>query len=88
MNYRVQFEPAAEDDLARLDNTVSQQVMDKLGWLSDNAGLVRHKALRGQWRGVFSLHVGHYRALYRLDRGEHLIVVLLVKHRREVYDTR
>ena len=88
MNYRVEFDPAAEDDLARLDKMVAQQVMDKLGWLSENAGLVRHKALTGQWSGVFSLHIGHYRALYRLDRSELLIVVLLVKHRREVYNTR
>ena len=87
MTYRVEFEDAAEDDLARLDKTVAQQVLDKLGWLSDNAEAVRHKALKHQWEGVFSLRVTSYRALYTLSREEHLIVVLTVKHRREVYDT-
>ena len=87
VTYRVEFEDTAEDDLARLDNTVAQQILDKLGWLSDNAGAVRHSVLKHQWTGVFSLHVGSYRALYKLCREEHIIVVLFVKHRREVYDT-
>ena len=87
MTYRVEFEDAAEDDLTRLDKAVAQQVLDKLRWLSDNAEAVRHKALRHQLAGVFSLRVSSYRALYRLCRGEHLIVVLAIKHRREVYDT-
>ena len=87
MTYRVEFEDAAEEDLARLDKTVAQQILDKLLWLSDNAAAVRHKALKHRWAGVFSLHVGNYRALYSLCREEHLIVILFVKHRREVYDT-
>lgn len=86
MTYRVEFDEKAENDLARLDSTVAQQVIDKLSWLTDNAATVRHKALKHQWAGVFSLRVGNYRALYDLRREEHLIVVLFVKHRREVYD--
>ena len=86
MTYRVEFEDAAENDLARLDMIVAQQVLDKLNWLCDNATVVRHKALKHQWSGVFSLRVGNYRVLYDLRRQEHLIVVLFVKHRREVYD--
>ena len=88
MTYRFEFEGTAEADLTRLDKTVSQQVFDKLDWLCDNAEVVRHKQLKGQWSGVFSLHVGHYRTLYKLCRKERLIVILFVKHRREVYDTR
>lgn len=87
MTYRVEIEDSAAADLARLDKTVAQQVIDKLNWLSDNAAAVRHKALKHQWTGVSSLHVGNYRALYNLCREECLIVVLFVKHRREIYDT-
>ena len=87
MTYRVEFEDTAESDLSRLDETVGQQIVDKLSWLSENADAVRHKALKHQWTGVFSLRVGNYRIMYELCCQERLIVVLFVRHRREVYDT-
>ena len=87
MTYRVEFDNSAEGDLARLDKTMAQQVLDKLGWLADNAETVPHKALRHQWSGVYSLRVGSYRALYQMCREERLLIVLFVKHRRDVYDT-
>ena len=86
MTYRVEFDEKAKNDLDRLDATVAQQVIDKLSWFSDNAATVRHKALKHQWTGAFSLRVGNYRALYELRRQEHVIVVLFVRHRSEVYD--
>ena len=88
MPYRLELEDTAEDDLARLDKTVAQQVLDKLSWLADNAGATRHKALTGQLRELFSLRVGAYRALYVLRREERRIIVLRVRHRRDVYDAR
>ena len=85
--YQVEFENSAEDDLTRLSKAVAQQVIDKLNWLSDNAGTVPHKALKHQWSGVCSLRVGSYRALYQISHEDHLIMVLFVRHRRDVYDT-
>ncbi len=86
VTYRVKIEDSAEDDLARLDKTVVQRVLDKLDWLSGNVAVVRHESLKHQWSGVFSLRVGNYRALYTLSSEERLIVVFFVKHRRDVYD--
>ena len=85
MTYQVEFTSAAEDDLARLDRTVAQRVLNRLRWLADNAESVRHKALTGQWKNVFSLRIGDYRALYTYDRAERKVVVHFVKHRSEVY---
>ena len=88
MTYRLEFENAAEDDLARLDKAVAQRVLDKLRWLADNAEATRHKALTGQLRELFSLRVGAYRALYVLRREDRRIIVLHIRHRRDVYDVR
>ena len=88
MTYRLELEVTAEDDLARLDRTVAQQVIDKLRWLADNAEATRHKALTGQLRGIFSLRVGSYRALYTISRRERRITVLFVRHRSAVYRSR
>lgn len=86
--YQVVFTDAAEDDLSILDKTIAQQVLGRLRWLAGNAESVRHKALTGQWRSVFSLRIGNYRALYTYDRSELRIVVHFVKHRSEVYRLR
>ena len=88
MTYEVEFTRTAEDDLSRLDKTVAQQVLDKLRWLADNAESVRHKALTGQWKSVFSLRVGNHRAIYSYDRAARRIVVHFVRHRSEVYRLR
>ena len=85
MIHQVKFTDAAEGDLSRLDRTVAQQVLDRLRWLADNAESVRHKALTGQLKGVFSLRIGNYRALYNYDRTERRIIVHFVRHRSEVY---
>ena len=87
MTYRLELEDTAEDDLARLDKTVAQQVLDKLSWLADNAEATRHKGLKGQLKGIFSLRTGNYRTLYTYSREERRITVLFVKHRSEIYRT-
>ena len=86
--YRVEFTKAAADDLSGLDKTMAQQVLDKLSWLAHNAESVQHKALTGQWRSVFSLRIGDYRAIYSYDRTERRVVVHFVRHRSEVYRLR
>ena len=88
MTCRVEFTNTAEDDLSRLDRTVAQQVLDRLRWLAANAESVRHKALTGQFRRLFSLRIGDYRALYTYDRTERRIVVHLIRHRSETYRPR
>ena len=86
--YQVEFTDAAEDDLSGLDKTIAQQVLVRLRWLASNAESVRHKAVTGQWKSVFSLRIGNYRALYTYDRSERRIVVHFLKHRSEVYRLR
>ncbi len=86
--YRLAFMPEARDDLGSLDKPVAQRVLDKLRWLADNFDALTPQPLTGEWRGLFKLRVGDYRALYAVDRAEQRLTVLLIKHRREVYRTR
>lgn len=83
--YHVEFTPAAERDLSRLDTPIAQRVLKRLRWLAENIELIRPEPLVGPWKGVFKLRVGDYRVLYTYDRETHKIVVHLIRHRREVY---
>ena len=85
--YQVEFMPEAEDDLTRLSPDIATRVLKKAKWLADNFDQITLEALTGQWRGVFKLRVGDYRALYTFVKGDPgTITFHLVKHRREVYD--
>lgn len=83
--YQLELMPEALEDLASLDRPVAQRILEKLRWLAHNFDSVTPQALGGEWRGVYRLRIGAYRALYTSDRAERRITVHLVGHRREVY---
>ena len=70
--YHLEIMPKAETDLARLDATIEQRVLDKLRALYENCDTHRHEALRGPHRGKFRRHtrkivvheVGHRSSVY------------------------
>ena len=86
MRYYVEFTSNAEADLARLEASVAQRVLNRLRWLAENFEAIRTEALTGQFSGVFKLRVGDYRVLYLCDRREQKIIVQFVRHRRAVYE--
>jgi mRNA interferase RelE/StbE len=51
-----------------------------------NIELIHHEAMKGQWAGCYRYRLGDYRVIYQLERDEHLIVIVAVGHRRDVYD--
>ncbi len=87
--YEVEFTSAAESDLARLSKTIAQRILKKIRWLAENFEDVTPESLTGDWKGLYKLRVGDYRVLYTFSQVERrVIIVHLIKHRREVYQTR
>jgi mRNA interferase RelE/StbE len=74
-------------DFRRLDRANAKRVIEKLQDQAKNATLVKHKDLKGQWRGLYSLRIGDYRAIYALNHEKRLLIVEVIGHRRDVYDT-
>ena len=85
MLYEVSFKPEAVDDLRRLDKAVAQRILRRVRWLSENFDSATPESLTGEFKGLFKFRVGSYRVIYEVARGEHLLTVHLVGHRREVY---
>ncbi|MBC8249588.1 MAG: type II toxin-antitoxin system RelE/ParE family toxin [Anaerolineales bacterium] len=80
--------PEARDDLASLDKPIAQRILNKLHWLTENFDALTPEPLTGEWKGLFKLRIGSYRALYTVNRIERRITVHLIKHRGEAYKTR
>ncbi|MCB0191495.1 MAG: type II toxin-antitoxin system RelE/ParE family toxin [Anaerolineae bacterium] len=84
--YDVEFTLEAEEDLSRLSKSIAQRIFKKIHWLTENFELITPEPLTGGFKGLYKLRVGDYRVLYTFSQNEqNVIVVHLVKHRREVY---
>lgn len=44
------------------------------------------KRLTGELAGLFRYRVGDWRVVYRIDDGARRVLVLVIAHRREVYE--
>jgi mRNA interferase RelE/StbE len=86
--YRLEWMPEARDELTSLDKSVAQRILDKLRWLAEHFDAITPEPLTGEWKGLFKLRIGSYRALYTTDQTERRLTIHLIKHRREVYKTR
>jgi mRNA interferase RelE/StbE len=85
VKYRVDFTPQALEDVSKLDRIISERVIKRLEWLSQNIELINPQALKGKFQGMFKLVVGDWRVIYTADFANKLITVHLVGHRKEVY---
>jgi len=86
--YSLYLMPEAADDLGGLDKPIAQRILNKLRWLAENFEAATPEPLSGEWRGLFKLRIGSYRAIYAIDWANRRLIVHLIKHRREVYKTR
>ncbi len=88
MAWRIEFDPAAVDELARLDRVVQKRILkvlrERISPLDDPRSI--GEALRGNQLGSFwKYRIGDYRLICNIRDDVILILVLRIGHRREVY---
>jgi len=83
VSYEVHTIRSAEKELDRLPTTVHARLSKRILALEDNPRPRGIKKLSG--REEYRLRVGDYRILYIIDDKRHIITILAVGHRREVY---
>jgi mRNA-degrading endonuclease RelE of RelBE toxin-antitoxin system len=85
--WTLQVAPSAERQLGRLPERVASAVVEfMLGPLSENPRRVGHP-LRRELTGLWSARRGAYRVVYEIDDDRHVVSVLRVDHRADVYRT-
>ena len=78
----------AERSLGRLTDGVAAAIVEfMLGPLTEGPTVVG-KPLQRELLGYWSARRGSYRVVYRLDHDEHVIVVVRIEHRSDVYRRR
>lgn len=83
MEYEVRLTKKADKQLARLADEGYRRVSKALLDLENDPRPAN--AIKLQVREDYRLHVGDYRAIYRIDDARTTILVTRVGHRRDVY---
>lgn len=87
MAWRIDFNPHARDDLARLDREVQRRILrllrERVAVLDDPRQL--GDALAGKLKGLWKYRVGDYRIIARIEDEVVRVLVVRIGHRRQVY---
>lgn len=87
MTYQVQISPAALRQLRKLDPPAKRRLQAAIELLSDEPRPGGAKKLvrgEGEWRA----RTGEYRIIYEIHDNVLLVLVLAVRHRRDIYQRR
>ena len=88
MAWRIEFAPAADKELGKLDCAVAQRIIgflrERIAPLEDPRSL--GQALKGSRLGdLWKYRVGDHRIICDIDDGVLVVLVLKVGHRGDVY---
>jgi mRNA interferase RelE/StbE len=84
MAYRLLYLPGVEKDIQALPGRVIERVRHGLERLAENPRL--GKPLHGELVPFWSYWVGDYRAVYEIRDEELIVLVVMLGHRREIYE--
>lgn len=81
--YRIVATKTFQDDFDSYPEELQDRMRKKFRSLEMNPR--RHKRLRGDLKGCWSLRVGDYRVVYTIEEDDQRVVLLFTGHRRSVY---
>ena len=83
MRYRLAIKPSASRELERLDDQVLCRVDEAILKLAENPRPHGAKKLSGV--PLYRIRVGIFRIVFEVNAAQHLVTVVTIGHRREVY---
>jgi len=84
MSYTISFGPGVEREMARLPRPMLVRIDRAIAALAQNPRPVGCKKLAGSAL-LYRVRVGDWRVVYEINDANQLVIVLIVRHRREVY---
>jgi mRNA interferase RelE/StbE len=80
--YRLAYRPAVLIDLASLEPSMAQRLLDKTKWIASNIDNLRHEPIALDLPGLCKYAVEDWRIFYSIDRDDHLVDIHgIVRHR-------
>lgn len=83
-DYCVEIAPEAEESVTRFPNSAQKKIIKALEKLTKAKRPAGVEKLSG-YPQFYRLRAGEYRIIYAITEDEKLVVVLIVRHRKDVY---
>jgi mRNA interferase RelE/StbE len=81
--YRLTFASSVEKDLRSIPKKHLSALFKKLSLLEKNPFI--GKALKGKYKGLYTLRFSDFRIIYTIEKDELIVLVLRIRHRKDVY---
>ncbi|MBI1337034.1 MAG: type II toxin-antitoxin system mRNA interferase toxin, RelE/StbE family [Phycisphaera sp.] len=79
--------PSARKELESLPGDIRRRVTRKIESLADEPQPASAQPLQGErFRGLWKLRGGDDRIVYKIDKGQLVIVVVMVGNRKDIYE--
>lgn len=85
MNWKIEFDPRAAKELAKLDKTIQARIFRYLDERISTSPLEYGSMLKGSFAGLRKYRLGDYRLVCDIKEEEITVLVLRVCHRSKVY---
>ena len=84
IKYRIEIKRTAQKALAKIPKEIQLKVIDAIKGLSLNPHPQNSKKLTG--RSAWRIRIGNYRVIYEINNNVLLISIIVVSHRKNVYN--
>lgn len=82
--YVITYKKSVEKDLRKISKPHLKKIVQAIQQLAHNPKPTASTGLKG-FSNVYRLRVGDYRIVYEINKGELIVLIVRVAHRREVY---
>ena len=85
MNLLIKYDKQPVEFLKKSEKQISSRIIEKISSLKNNPVPSNVKSIVGE-HGVFRIRIGDYRALYRINYQDKILVVFKIDKRANIYD--
>ena len=86
MSYIVEIDPGARKDLEALPRKVQRQIDRRIMALAQNPRPRGCKQLEGKKnKGIWRVPSGNYRIVYKIKQKRLVVLIIRIRHRKDVY---
>jgi mRNA interferase RelE/StbE len=83
-SYKIEWKESAVKELKKLDRSIVPRITDAVGHLASSPFPVGSCKLKGS-KNAYRIRVGDYRVLYEVLENRLIILIVRVRHRKDVY---
>jgi len=84
-SFKIEWKRTAAKELVAIDKVYISAIIKQVESLSINPTPAGTKKLTGTQK-TYRLRVGNYRVIYEIDKKENVIIIIRLRHRKDVYN--